>query len=156
MDKLIPLHGKYGNGKFAIVDEEDFATLVQYKWRAVKKGSTYYAARSPRKELGEANHILMHTVLLKVPAGHTIDHKNNNGLDNRKHNLRPATPTQQVRNCRKRKSSLFKGVHLLKRTGKYVANIRLGSFNSAEEAARAYDNAAVKLFGEFASINFNE
>jgi hypothetical protein len=92
-----------------------------------------------------------------------VDHKNCNGLDNRRENLRKATTAENMRNSMKRghSSSRFKGVSLVQRTKEWdvsirmnYESIRIGRFTSEEEAARAYDEAARRLHGEFARVNF--
>jgi hypothetical protein len=94
-----------------------------------------------------------------------IDHINHNGLDNRKANLRLATPAQNSRNRRPvgRGSSQYKGVSYRKTDGVFIADIRagrkriyLGCFKREIEAAKAYDTAAKKYHGEFASLNFKD
>ena len=109
--------------------------------------------------------VCMHKVILKVPKGQVVDHINHNGLDNRKANLRPATSEENNRNRRKsikRKChSRFKGVNWNKDQQKWAARICfnrktkfIGYFNDEIEAAKAYDNAALKYHGEFAVLNF--
>jgi len=93
-----------------------------------------------------------------------IDHINNNGLDNRKANLRPATPAQNARNRRKmaaKTSSKYKGVSYSASARKWCAAIRVngqykyfGLFQNEIEAAKAYDKAAKKYHREFAQLNF--
>jgi len=103
----------------------------------------------------------MHRLILNAPPDLKVDHINGNGLDNRKENLRLATTPQNVRNARLslRNSSGFKGVK--RKRQKWQASIvfngktiRLGVFDAREDAARAYDIAALLLHGEFARVNF--
>ena len=151
---LIPLT----QGKFAIVDAEDYDWLSQYKWCAVKSRETFYAQRwSNGRVVG------MHRVIMHAPKGVICDHKNHNGLDNRKSNLRLCTSAQNQYNKRPKKgcASRYKGVVLRSdckrwraRIGFNGKRIHLGDFDNQMEAAMAYDNKAVELFGEFAWLNF--
>jgi hypothetical protein len=96
--KLIPLT----QDKFAIVDPKDYDQLGQYKWYAKKGGNTYYAARGVRvykdgKYVG-VKQILMHRVITNAPAGMMVDHRDHNGLNNRRSNLRLCTREQNAQN----------------------------------------------------------
>ncbi len=105
----------------------------------------------------------MHRQIMHPPHGLEIDHKNNNGLDNRKCNLRFCTRSQNMANSRghRRRRSSFKGVSFHKQFRKWRAiitqnkkNLHLGFFRSQVRAAKAYDDKAKELFGEFARPNF--
>ena len=161
-------------GKFADVDPDVYPRIAKSKWRLCKtKGkSTPYAERSIRLPAGRYSRILMHRQILNLcqkpnpprtpVANLVIDHINRNGLDNRKANLRLATVAQNAWNSRKRKSrSRFKGVCFIKQKRKFRAciwanrkRIHLGYFQNETDAAKAYDHAAKKLHGYFASLNF--
>jgi hypothetical protein len=101
---------------------------------------------------------------MKPPENLLVDHRNNDGLDNRRENLRLATPSQNSCNSRRDKSntySRFRGVSFSKRKQKWFAAIRangrklwLGYFNNELDAAKAYDNAARRYHKEFARLNF--
>src|SRR4051812_44709094 len=109
MSKLIPLHGKYGDGKFAIVDDADFDWLNQYKWFVTQDG---YASHW-RYIDGVRTNFKMHKMILEVPEGFLVDHKNQNTFDNRRDNLRQATRAQNNTNCAPRKhkqKSKYRGV----------------------------------------------
>jgi hypothetical protein len=154
--KLIPLT----RGKFAIVDAEYYDRLNQYKWHAQKGGQTYYARRQEKGKL-----IIMHRLITNAPKGLFVDHRNHNGLDNRRENLRLCTRLQNARNRLPRRQGIskYKGVTWNKRRKKFIAAISLGgkkqylgAFDSEIDAAKAYDKKARELFGEFAYLNFPE
>jgi hypothetical protein len=143
------------------VDDGDFDAVARFRWHALPGHNTFYAKRNVPRPGGTQTTIRLHTFL----TGWTlVDHKNNDGLDNRRHNLRPASVQENRRNSRKRTGtrSGFAGVSFRKGRGLWVARIgdapnsikHLGYFASEVEAARAYDTAARELFGEFARPNF--
>ena len=151
-------------GKYAIVDPEDFERLNKHKWYADKRSNTFYAIRcvGPRRKI---KYIRMHREVIHPPDHLVVDHINHNGLDNRKANLRHATRAQNNRNrliiVRKNSSSKYKGVNWNKSKKKWRARIHvdgecifLGYFKDEIEAAKAYDKAAKKYYKEFASLNF--
>jgi hypothetical protein len=152
--KLIPLT----QGKFAIVDADDYDWLNRYKWCVAKKRHIFYAARRTNGEK-----ISMHRVIMGATKGLLIDHKDGDGLNNRKSNLRLCTIAQNNRNSRpwQNSTSKYKGVSWSKSCRKWQARIRpnrrtiyLGLFDNEIEAAVAYDRKAEELFGEFAYLNF--
>jgi len=153
---LIPLT----QGKFAIVDAEDYDRLSQYKWYASKCKNTYYACRAKGRTT-----IRMHREIMRAPKGLMCDHKNHNGLDNRKSTLRLCTNAQNCYNqqASSNGTSKHKGVSWHKCSRKWSARIRcdgkfyhLGDYEDEIEAAMAYDDKAVELFGEFAYLNLPE
>lgn len=137
-------------GLVAIVDADLFDWLSQWKWCASDggRGKFYASARCGQ----------MHRLLLNFPLGLVVDHINGDGLDNRLLNLRPVTPIQNSYNRRgKLNGTGFKGVYA--RKGRFIAQIdsprtHIGMFDTAEEAARAYDAVALARYGEFAWTNF--
>ena len=150
--------------RFAIVDPQDYPRLSRYKWRLCRtKGkNVLYAERSVRLPGGRYSRLLMHRQLIKAPEGYVIDHINGNGLDNRRANLRLATVAQNAWNSRKRNPrSGYKGVCFASDKGLWRAaivchgrKIHLGYFKDKITAAKAYDSAAIKYYGEFAKPNF--
>jgi hypothetical protein len=160
MSKLIPLT----QGKYAIVDDENYEWLSQYKWHTHKSRNTFYARRQKQIK-GKQIKIPMHREILglKPKDKRKTDHKNHDGLDNRINNIRICTNAQNIRNqmIRKNCSSKYRGVYWAKNCKKWAVSIKvnykkihLGCFNSEIDAAKAYDNAAKIYFGEFAVLNF--
>lgn len=163
---------KLTQGKYALVDDEDFEYLNQWKWCAQKIGSIYYAKRGYdwNKKKKCWNEILsMHRVILGLHKGDGVctDHIDGNGLNNRRCNLRACTKQQnQMNQGSKVGTSKYKGVGVVPDSvsvKKWRARIcinrnqkYLGYFDSEIEAAKAYDVAAKELFGEFANCNFKE
>lgn len=150
-------------GKYALVDDEDFERLNQHKWQVCKKGYCFYAQRSIQKSNGGWTTSPMHRQVMSAPPDMQVDHHNHNGLDNRKANLRLCTRSQQQHNqlSHKNTSSKYKGVCWYKLYKKWLASIRymyksyhLGYFYNEVEAAKAYDAKAKEIFGEFACLNF--
>lgn len=149
-------------GKVALVDDNIFDELNQFKWCAIKRPHTYYACRHTRTADNKKRTLIyMHSV---IAGGKDYDHKDRNGLNNQLNNLRQATYSQNSSNRERRKdnSSGFKGVYFEENRGKWRAIItvnhqrkHLGRFNNAVDAARAYDKAALELHGEFAKLNFS-
>lgn len=160
MVKEIPLK----RGGIAYVDDLDFENLNQYSWYGQAAKNTVYAVRVIGKFPFQRT-TLMHREIMGFPKNMEIDHINGNGLDNRRSNLRICTTAQNQRNSKKRadNTSGYKGVVFYKPYNKWMAHIRMngkkktiGYFDTAEQAARAYDKAAREMFGEFAKTNFNE
>ena len=153
-------------GKFAIVDPEDYDRLAKSKWFLAKSPTGSYAAcwqriqgKSTRKK------IWMHRQVIHIPKHLVCDHINNNGLDNRNANLHPATISQNLCNHPKKRTktpSKYKGLEWDKIRRKWKARIQfnnqkiyLGSFANEIDAAKAYDKAARKYHCEFALLNFD-
>jgi hypothetical protein len=155
---------KLTQGYVALVDNEDYQRVSQFKWYAQKKyrkdGSllnVYAERKTPRKHGSKKQGVMkMHRFLLRVTDPETrVDHKDHNGLHNWRTNLRKANAAQNAQNCRvsTRNKSGLKGVS--KKGSKWRAQIMLplGFFSNKRDAARAYDKAARKMFGEFACLN---
>jgi len=146
-------------GLVALVDDSDYNRLsTAGKWYANPGGDTFYACRMSPRRGGKQLHIQMHTL---VTGWSFVDHINGDGLDNRRSNLRPADKSTNGMNrgIGSNNTSGFKGVSLqgLKWKAQIRVNgrhVHLGMFDTPEEAARVYDQAAVRHFGEFARPNF--
>jgi len=147
--------------KTALVDDDMYEYLNQWKWTS---GETSVIRRVGGRIFHKT--IYMHHVVLGISDNKIeIDHKNRNPFDNRKENLRVATRQEQNRNRGKNKNNNtgYKGVSYSRRKDKYYVcimvdykQISLGYFKTPEEAAKVYDVAAKKYFGEFAFLNFKE
>ena len=158
--KEIPL----SQGMVALVDDEDYEDLMQFKWCAFRVGNAFYAMRRAYRN-GKWTSERLHRRIMNAQPGESVDHINHNGLDCRRENLRLCAHSENLCNQVKQKretSSRFKGACWNKRNGKWMSVIKrngkqvyLGYFATDEEAARAYDEAAKRLFGEFALLNFN-
>ena len=155
---------KLTQGYVALVDDEDFDRVsTAGPWHAVVYPRSVYAKHTTAHIDGKQKPITMHSFILGVTDGRIeIDHEDHNGLNNQRINLRVATKHENQRNRRKshNNTSGYKGVCWVKARHNWEAMIRvngksvwLGSFASAEDAARAYDSAALKYFGEFAFTN---
>jgi len=151
---------KLTQGKITLVDDADFEWLNQWKWLAFKGLNTFYAARKPYKA---TKLLFIHRELLCLtdPKIYT-DHIDLNGLNNQRNNLRKATASQNCSNriATKNSYSKYLGVTFKKQTGRWCAgiekfgkSIHLGYFDKEEDAAEAYNLAAVIHHGEFARLN---
>jgi hypothetical protein len=143
----------------ALVDDEDYEIVSKYKWR-ISKTNTYIYARSNKNDMS------MHRLIMKryhkLSDKIQIRHKNKNGLDNQKHNLLVCSISQvqhSTNTCKNMHG--YRGVRQQK-NGRYQAQIKvdrktiaLGAYDTIEEAARAYDTAARKYYGEYANLNFS-
>lgn len=142
---------KLTQGKVAIVDDKDYEYLSQFKWHW--KSNNYAARESSRKT------IFMHREIMKPQDGMLIDHIDGNGLNNQRNNLRICNKSQNGMNRQNNTGRQFKGVYPVGK--KFVARIQvdgenkyIGTYETQDEAARAYDRAAIDLFGRFAKTNF--
>lgn len=153
---------KLTQNKVALVSNEDYEFLSQWKWYTRKDSKTFYAVRNSPKINGKQKTIYMHRVIAKRMGISNSDYKDQNGLNNQRCNLREATRSQNGANQKLRitNTSGYKGVCWSKLGKKWVARIcinykiiSLGYFINIKDAARAYNKAALKYFGEFAVLN---
>lgn len=145
-------------GAVALVDDEDYEKLNKFKWYLNSEG---YAVRDVFSK-GIRKNTRMHRVVANPPDGMDTDHVNRNRLDNRKENLRVCTRSENLRNSSLRSDNAtgYKGVAFHKFSSLYHATINvdkkqksLGYFKTPKEAAKAYNDAALILFGEFSKLN---
>lgn len=153
-------------GYVALVDDEDYEFLNQWKWKAVvtrsKNTEKVYACRTPRigpRSENKYASVVMHRLIMNTPKGKVTDHINGNTLDNRRENLRICTQAENLMNKQKTygKSS-YKGV--IPHGHRWVAiigingkRLHLGYFSTEVDAAKAYNIAARFCFGSFAKFN---
>jgi len=149
-------------GKFAIVDDEDYEWLNQWKWCHDSNGYAIRTIPTPRSK-NKQTRIYMHRLITNAPPDKQVDHIDHDKLNNSRKNLRLCTNGENKHNqsCRRSGTSKFKGVSWHKEKKKWGSYIRmygkgknLGHFSDEIDAAKAYDAAAIELFGEFASPNF--
>ena len=148
--KTIPLT----QGKVAIVDDADYERVIHHKW-CYDSGGYATASVSGKQQR-------MHRFILNAKRGEHVDHVNLDGLDNQRSNIRICNNSQNHANTRLRSDNTtgYKGVSFIKRDNIFQAKIEvnghhvnLGSFADPKEAAKKYNEAAVKHFGEFARLN---
>lgn len=160
-------------GSEILIDDEDYEIVSKYTWHIRKAKNTNYARTNIRISVGKQRGIHLHRLITNCPRNMMIDHINGNGLDNRRCNLRIVTRSQNLMNSKKPEgehTSQYKGVCLTKwgkvskKTGiqkykwrteirKDTKGILIGYFETEIEAALAYNQKAIELFGEFAKLN---
>lgn len=163
--KRIPLT----QGKFATVDNADYVYLRKYKWHTkTHNGTRHYAARQIKITGDRQITVRMHRQILGLTNSPRVwvDHKNGNGLDNRKCNIRKCSPAENARNCigKNRVNRALRGITPLPADGRKMRwravikvnwkPVHLGCFRTQKDAAHAYDEAAKKYHGEYARLNF--
>jgi len=163
----VPLHGKKAAGRVALVDDADYELVMQYRWRVHEAipgpgrrlDGPYAVTNLPRVN-GKKPALRMHVLITGIRTG--IDHENHNGLDNQRHNLRRATRAENGQNRLPNlgHTSQYRGVCWYRLGGKWQARIKvdgrerhLGYFEDEEDAADAYDTAALAAWGSFAYLN---
>lgn len=148
-------------GLVVLFDAEDADLVHRYVWTRYRGGNTHYARTSNILQ-NEKRGLRMHRLILDAGPNEFVDHRNGNGLDNQRSNLRLATRAQNGMNRapNRNTSSRHKGVCWYKRTGTWIAYITidgkrttLGYYSTEAEAAAAYDVAAAEAFGEYARLN---
>lgn len=160
----IPLGGKKAAGRAAKIDVDDYELVSKHNWFAKEDPNSglYAATNVPVRDGGPYRQrtLRMHRLLSDHKV---VDHANNDGLDNRRSNLREGADGKNAKNRRpnRRGSSGYRGVCWFKGTGKWRAYImcdgkrfHLGYFEDKDEAARTYDAKAVELYGKYAYLNF--
>ncbi len=152
-------------GKIALVDDEDYENLNQWKWFAFKAPNTWYAVRSYYDKVAKKNYtIRLHRQIMNCVKGDDklIDHADMDGLNCQKYNLRIATKSQNNANRRniKLKSSKYKGVSWCNTSKKWKVQIsidnkviHIGRYETEKEAALKYNEKAIELHKEFANLN---
>ena len=146
-------------GNIALIDDEDFERISQYHWCFDGR----YVIANPSKPRNIIKRIYLHRLVMNTPDGFETDHINRNKLDNRKSNLRVCTHIENAQHKITYNKYGYKGINLMKDNGRtkkwrsrIIVNtkeILLGYFSTKEKAARAYNKAATKYFGEFAILN---
>lgn len=148
-------------GKVALIDDVDYERVAQHSWCAIVNPRTRTVYAQSRIDY-IAEH--MHVFIMQPHVGVMVDHRDHDGLNNQRHNLRVCTQSQNMGNSRIQrtvgKTSQYKGVSYAKREGRWRAYIKkdyiyygLGYYRDEESAALAYNKAAIEMFGEFALTN---
>lgn len=158
MSKLVTLT----KGFSAVVDDEDYdRVLALGSWKAHRPRYVWYGEITIGGRDNKQS-IQMHRFILNAPNGLDVDHRDCDGLNNQKSNLRLATRSQNLANRPRCHSQTgYRGVQPEHKSSRFIAQITvnkkriwLGNFASAVEAARAYDAVAIQIYGEFARLNF--
>ena len=156
---------KLSKGKFALIDDEDFERASKIIWHLQKTRWFEYAANSITVSPNKQSKLYLHRFILNAPKGMVVDHIDGNGLNNQKSNLRLCTNGQN-QSCGKKRSAAsgFRGVGRSQNRHKkwqvYITHENekhfIGCFENKIEAAKAWDKAAIKYHGEFATLNFKD
>ena len=142
-------------GLVALVDDEDFEWLSQSHWGLQWSSGKFYASYQ-RKKKGRAKTVLMHRLIIGAEKGQQVDHQNGQTLDNQRKNLRLCNASQNVANSRRNRNNTsgFKGVSANRKRWKaQIGSLdcgtfkHLGTFDTKEEAALAYDAEATSRYG---------
>ena len=156
--KEIPL----SQGKYALIDDSDYKLVSKYKWHTHKtkrKHRVVYYARSNNKPM-----IYMHRLILNLLSNKLEgDHRDGNGLNNQRYNIRLATKSQNLASplLVRPHTSKYRGVSWNRKNKKWTAQIGgkysykyLGYFHDEKKAAKAYDKEAIILYKDFSKLNF--
>ena len=151
--------GQINKGKFvALIDDEDYEYLNQFKWCVFNNRYTFYAGRWIH-EKGRRKLILLHREIMNTAIGLQVDHRDHNGLNCQRSNLRNCTRAENLRNVKARGNHKYKGVYRCRKY--FLAQIsingkikHLGNFKIEEDAAKKFDEMAKIYHGEFANLNF--
>jgi len=156
---------RHGN-HIILIDDEDYDKIKGYTWSIALRGrlsKTFYISGYKHKSGRNAYRPFLHRLIMDCPDGFCVDHINGNALDNRKQNLRICTQQQNSFNSNKQNiktSSVYKGVTFDKARNKYQAQIKInykhkiiGRYETEDQAAIAYNIAALENFGEYAKLN---
>jgi hypothetical protein len=166
MKELI-IDSKTHGRKIVLLDDEDYDRVIQWKWSVTynPRSENFYSKRTIKVESGKWKNLYMHVFIMKSDTfkGENVDHRDHNGLNNTRENLRITDKIHNHMNQKIRKDNLsrYKGVtkHNNKFQARYTYNgkrVSIGYYLSSEEAARAYDKASKQYFGKFACLNFPE
>ncbi len=156
--------GKHRGKYVALVDDEDFERVNQFRWSVLICKHTEYALRT-FFENGKKRYQLLHVFILGIEDKRQVDHVDHIGLNCQRYNMRACTRSQNFGNSQPRTgcSSKYKGVHWFKKANKWTAYIcvnkkthYLGYFHDETDAAKAYDIKAKELFGEYSFCNFHD
>lgn len=151
-------------GLTTIIDREDWDKIKDYKWYSKKvtgyRDETHHVMAGVKNEYGKATTITLHRLIMDAPKGMQVDHINGDTLNNSKDNLRLATASQNSANKRAQKNNKTGFAGVVKVYNKFRATVTyqgkqiyLGLFKTSQEAARAYDQKKLQLFGQFAKTN---
>jgi len=161
--KLIPLIYNKEKDKtyFSIIDSEDYEEISKYRWHLHKQFKFQKCIRMSAHTRIKNKTIYMHRMILKPPFDRLVDHKDRNGLNNKRNNIRICTYAQNSQNRKKPNNNTtgYKGLSYVSKKSGYKVEVGgkdIGYSTNKIEAAKMYDKAAKELFGEFARLNFPE